>query len=137
MHRGLHERREAAPAARVDVEPGVDERPDDLRPVEQRELAEDPAVVVGRRVAERRRSRARKRDRLAARHGEDRVVDVVELGPRAERLQQLVRGEVPAPSGEGERQAADVPERPRPVDVGACPRITSMNGTLLPRAIAW
>ncbi len=73
----------------------------------------------GRGIAERRRPRARQHDRLAARDREYGGIHLVELGRRAERLEQLVGREMAATRRERERPAAHVLERPGPVDVGA------------------
>jgi hypothetical protein len=118
VHRGLVERGEVAPAARVHVHPGVEQRPHDVGAVQERELPEDPSVVVPPREAQRGRRSLGELDGLAARHGEYRGVDRVELGRGAARLEQLVRGEVAAAGGERQRAAPPVPAVPGAIHIG-------------------
>src|SRR5204863_3260025 len=103
------ERREVAPATRVDEHARVEQRPHHVGAPEQRELAEDPAVVVRARVAERRRRRLGQLGRLAAGDGQYSGVDGIEFGGGAAGGEQFVGGEVYAAGGERERPAPDVP----------------------------
>ena len=119
VHGRLVERGEVAPAAGVDGHAAVEQGPHDIRASEQGELSEDPSVVVGLRVPERRRRRGGQSHRLAARDREHRGVDGIEVRGRAAGPQQLVGGEMAATRGQRERSPAHVPAVPREVDVRA------------------
>src|SRR6266511_5909221 len=79
VHRGLVQRREVTPAAGVHGQAGVQLRPHDLGSPEQRELAQDPPVVVTVWSAERGRHRSGQAHRFAAGDGQHRRVDRVEV----------------------------------------------------------